>query len=37
MQKTVPSRYDAMIQELLKRGTPVTSAAASQMYQENRP
>lgn len=36
MQRSVPSRYDAMIQELLKRGMPVTGAVASQLYQENK-
>lgn len=31
MGKAMPSRYDAIIEELLKRGAPVTSATASQL------
>lgn len=36
MGQAVPSRMDAMIAELLKRGTPFTGAAAAQLEQERR-
>lgn len=34
MGKAVPSRYDAIVSELLKKGAPMTGATAGQMYNE---
>lgn len=34
MGKAMPSRYDAIVAELLKKGTPITGAVASQMQNQ---
>lgn len=36
MQQAAPSRYDAIIAELMKKGTPMTGAAAAQLTNEGQ-